>query len=431
MIDQLFEYIKSNPQEVMFQAVLSVAVVILVAVAATIRINQYRYRKHQGFGRKYFESEAFDKSIEELKIARKLAEKPISGKKRDRERTSSLLAEVAIVASRWDEAIQALTECITIAPEKMEYHVSLVENYLRVEKSDLAREALDKALQLITPAKLDELAKERVYAITRNREDEGIGQELARLEGSMAVCRSERLDRLEILNPDFEGRRFILEGLLQGEEDAINLAKFYIRGYILEKNRLEKGGAEEKGEEVETQNAGQEEGILAEEQTPKRMEIQEAQEEPAQVYREPHLMKARETLDGLETEPESSAFYTLSAFLSAEEGNPKAAEESYKKAVALDPQHSEAYYRLALLCVDKFDDPERAIGNLRNAVESNPAFAAAHHNLALLLMGSGEDTWEVKHHLGEAMKIDSRFSEVYYNLGLLLARKDFKAFFLG
>ncbi|VFM95290.1 MAG: Tetratricopeptide repeat-containing protein [Candidatus Kentron sp. G] len=498
MIGQLLEYVKNNPQEVMFQAVLSVTVIIFVALAVTIWVNQYRYRKYYGLGKKHFQLGESGQSIQALKIARRLAKKPISGKKRDLERTSSLLAEVAISASEWNEAIQALTECIDISPEKTEYHVSLVENYLRAQKADQAREALEKALQLVPTAKVDELKREKIYPIARSRKDQEIEKELGKLEGAAAVCRSEKLGKLEILQPDFEGRRFILEGLIQAEQDNIDLAGFYIRQYILERNlpeadterderqadpsepeireleieereeidakEIEKEVREETPEEVEEAtrteaaraeeiqtgetNAAQIEAkeIEAEEieeeirQARPETKEQPAEEEHAQEYTEKEyeedrmsylLIKARKALDMLETDPRLPEFYTLSAFLSVEEGEPEVAGESYEKAIEIDPQHAQAYYDLALLCVDKFDDTQRAIENLRSAVQCNPEFAEAHHNLALLLLGSEETFAEVKHHLGEAMKSNPVFSEVYHDLALLLARKDFKEFLLG
>ncbi|NNJ84949.1 MAG: tetratricopeptide repeat protein [Gammaproteobacteria bacterium] len=466
MLALILDYIKNNPQQVMFLVALSVAVIVLIAFAITIWINQYRYRKHQGFGRKHFELREFDKSIDELKIAQRLAKKTLSGKKRDAESTSCLLAEVSIAATRWDEAIQALKECISISPDKMEYHVSLVENYLRAKEQNQAREALDVALRLVSPARIDELGKSRIHAMARIRHDENIGEELDKLTRAMAVVQSEMLDRLEILKPDFEGREFILEGLIEEEKDVIGLAKFYIRQYILEGNgaKVEEGveaETEAEPESEETEDVDQEtpddigaeaapvaEEQIAEEQTVEaRVEeeliediqeeispaqVEEIQEEQAEKYREEsYLIRARESLDMLELDPETAEFHTLSAFLSVEEGDPKAAEENYEKAIFLNPQYAEAYYDLALLCVDKFNDPERAIGYFRGALESNPAFAEAHHNLALLLLGSGENTLEVKHHLGEAIKINPRFSEVYHNVALLLAKKDCREFLLG
>nr|VFJ43154.1 MAG: Tetratricopeptide repeat-containing protein [Candidatus Kentron sp. FM]VFJ50113.1 MAG: Tetratricopeptide repeat-containing protein [Candidatus Kentron sp. FM]VFK08659.1 MAG: Tetratricopeptide repeat-containing protein [Candidatus Kentron sp. FM] len=491
MIGQLLEYVKNNPQEVMFQAVLSVTVIIFVALAITIWVNRYRYRKYYGLARKHFQLGEPDQSIQALKIARRLAKKPISGKKRDLERTSSLLAEVAISASEWDEAIQALTECIDIGPKKTEYHVSLVESYLRAQKVDQARESLDKALQLVPTAKVDELKREKTYPIARSRKDEEIEKELGKLQGTAAVSRSEKLDKLEILQPDFEGRRFILEGIIQAEQDNIDLAGFYIRQYILERNlpeadqktderqadpsEREIGGLdieereeievrEETPEEVEeairTEAARAEEiqtgetqaaqiqakEIGAEEiekeirQARPETEEQPAEEEHAQEYTEKEdeedrmshlLVKARKALDLLETEPRLPEFYTLSAFLSVEEGEPEVAGKSYESAIEIDPQHAQAYYDLALLCVDEFDDPQRAIENLRSAVQCNPEFAEAHHNLALLLLGSEETFAEVKHHLEEATKSNPVFSEVYHDLALLLARRDFKEFLLG
>ena len=473
MLTQLLEYVNNNPQEIMFQAVLSVAVIIIVALAATIWINQYRYRKHHGAGGKHFQSGDLDSAIRELRLARKLAKKTLSGKKRDVESTSRLLSEVAITGEKWDEAIASLTECIGIAPEKEEYHVSLVECYLQAGQYGNARESLEKALQLIRPVRLEELRKKRAHAVARDRRIEAIGRELADLTRSLAVCRSDRLDRLELLKPDFQGRKFILEGIAETEEDVIELAKFYTRQHILKKAPAEDKTIRDGFDDAEEWNLEPEEipeeiiqppeekeavmeerrddpqteaPLGAEEQEPSPAQEPDGAEEPVpsaapEEPEEPeelkeespvsYLAQAREALDSLELEPLSPEFYALSAFLSVEEGNIEAAEESFQQAISLDPQYAEAYYNLALLYVDRFDDLETAIGHFRSALESDPQFAEAHHNLALLLLGSGEDLFQVKHHMGEAIKLDPRFSEVYYNLALLLARKDYKEFLLG
>nr|VFJ87508.1 MAG: TPR repeat-containing protein [Candidatus Kentron sp. LFY] len=402
MFNQLSEYLKNNQQEIAIYGILFILAVIAV-VMAIIRINKYLYRKHYDFGRKHFELQEFDKSIQEFDIARKLAKKPLSGKKSDVENASFSLARVCIASSRWQGAVEALTECVEISPDKVQYHVSLVENYLRLGEGYQARESLDKGFDLISADAINELREERVHALARDGRNTEITKELGRLKSPMAVSESEELDKLEILKPDFEGREFILKGLAGGETDNLDLARLYIRQYMLDKASPLDAPEGEKGHGSEDESK----------------------------ERSPYLAKAREALEMLEVNPESAEFYCALAFLCEREGNPKLAEENYEKAITYNPQYAEAYYNLALLCVDELNDPERAVESLQNAIERDAEFARAHHNLALLLLGTGRNIEEVKHHFREAIRIVPLFSEVYWDLSLILAKRDFKEFLLG
>nr|VFK26318.1 MAG: Tetratricopeptide repeat-containing protein [Candidatus Kentron sp. MB]VFK35628.1 MAG: Tetratricopeptide repeat-containing protein [Candidatus Kentron sp. MB]VFK77486.1 MAG: Tetratricopeptide repeat-containing protein [Candidatus Kentron sp. MB] len=400
MFTQLSDYVKNNQQEIIIYVILSLLAILFI-VGFVIWINKYLYRKHHDLGCRCFESLEFDTAIQEFDIARKLAKRPLSGKKADMENTSALLAQACIASSRWEEAIDALMECARISPAKAEYHLSLVENYLRTGEYPLARESLDKAFALVSSDAVEALREENLYAITRNSKDKEVMERLTWLKNSLAVSESEELDKLEILKPDFEGREFILEGLADSEQDDLNLAKFYIRQYLLEKN-------EAIGKESGRESA--------------KSETRE------QVS---YLTKAGGALARLEATAESAEFYNALAFLAIQGGDSKRAEENYEKAIEYEPQYAETYYNLALLCLDAFNDTERAISNFENAIERNPELAKAHHNLALLFLGSGRSMEEVKHHFQKAIRINPLFSEVYWDLALILARKDFKEFLLG
>nr|VFK78787.1 MAG: Tetratricopeptide repeat-containing protein [Candidatus Kentron sp. SD] len=401
MFNHLSEYLKNNQQEIIIYGILSLLVVIAVA-AMIIQINKYLYRKHYNFGRKHFESREFEQSIQELDIARKLAKRPLSRKKSDLENASFQLAQACVASSKWEDAIEALTECVDINPGKIKYPVSLVENYLRVGDDYRAREFLDKAFHLIPSGAVDEIRRERIHSIMRDAENTEIMEKLRRLRAPAAVSESENLDKLEILKSDFEGREFILKGLASSEKDYVNLAILYIRQYILEKN----GSINEAEGESDQEEIGIRDLV-------------------------PYLAKAKETLEMLEVNAESAKFYNILAFLSAQEGNPKLAEENYEKAITCDPQYAETYYDLGLLCFDELNDTERAIENFENAIQRDSELAKAHHNLALLLLASGRNIEEVKHHFEEAIRINSLFSDVYWDLAIMLAKRNFKEFLLG
>nr|VFJ66581.1 MAG: Tetratricopeptide repeat-containing protein [Candidatus Kentron sp. FW] len=409
MFNEMLDYIKNNQQEIIIYLVLSLLAVIFL-VGIIIWINKYLYRKHHDFGCKHFELEEFDKAIQEFNIAVKFARKTLSGKKSDVENTSFLLAQAYIASSNWEQAIAALTECIGISPNKTKYHIHLVENYLREERPYQARESLDKAFSLVSIDAINEIREKKIHAMMRDTKNPEIAEKLSGLKTPMAVSESEELDKLEILKPDFEGRRFILEGLAGDEPSSLNLAKLYIRQYILEKN----------GFMDESRDLEEEEG-----------KEQKEEEQKKDSHRIPYLTKAREALEMLEVNAESAEFYNALAFLSVQKEDAKAAEENYERAIMYNPQYADTYYNLALLCLDKLNDPERAIENFRNAIERDAELAKAHHNLALLLLGSGGNTVEAKHHLSEAIRINPIFSEVYWDLALILAKKEYKEFLLG
>ena len=68
-------------------------------------------------------------------------------------------------------------------------------------------------------------------------------------------------------------------------------------------------------------------------------------------------------------------------------GDLSEAEESYRKALALDPQDSGALYNLALLIQD--ERPREALRSLRQAVEIEPRSAWAHYAIGVLHQGAG------------------------------------------
>lgn len=70
--------------------------------------------------------------------------------------------------------------------------------------------------------------------------------------------------------------------------------------------------------------------------------------------------------------------------------DPKAAEASVRKAIALDPDHVEARTLLAWIESDIHGDFDAAIAEYRKVVELRPDFAQAHNNLGVALKRKGE-----------------------------------------
>jgi Flp pilus assembly protein TadD len=110
-----------------------------------------------------------------------------------------------------------------------------------------------------------------------------------------------------------------------------------------------------------------------------------------------HLQKA------LEAKPNNAeAAYYLG--LANEKTNDRAgAEESYKKAIAIDPKLVDAALNLAALYLDEPARPDEAIAVLTRALEHAPDQAALHQNLALAY-GLKRDVANASKHYEAALK---------------------------
>ena len=136
-------------------------------------------------------------------------------------------------------------------------------------------------------------------------------------------------------------------------------------------------------------------------------------------------------------------------------GNAKAAAESYRKAIELNPHDAKLHYNLSL-ALDKLGDfaserkelektvelgPNVAVAQnqlgllalhaeqqaeaekrFKKALESNPTFSEAQSNLGVLYSQQGKNA-EAASLFQQAIKSDPKYSKAYVNLGLLLAQQ--------
>ncbi|MGC2194138.1 MAG: tetratricopeptide repeat protein [Terriglobales bacterium] len=102
-------------------------------------------------------------------------------------------------------------------------------------------------------------------------------------------------------------------------------------------------------------------------------------------------------------------------------GNPKAAAESYRKALQLNPRDAKLHYNLAL-ALDKLGDFPLEQEELERAVELDPEVGVAQNQLGLLALRSGRQA-EAEKRFQAALAADPTFSEAQSNLGVLFSQQ--------
>jgi tetratricopeptide (TPR) repeat protein len=106
-------------------------------------------------------------------------------------------------------------------------------------------------------------------------------------------------------------------------------------------------------------------------------------------------------------------------YLSA--GNPKAAAESYGKALQLSPRDAKLHYNLSL-ALDRMGDFASERKALESALQLDPSLAVAQNQLGLLALRSGQQA-EAEWRFKKTLAIDSTFSEAQSNLGVLYSQQ--------
>jgi tetratricopeptide (TPR) repeat protein len=106
-------------------------------------------------------------------------------------------------------------------------------------------------------------------------------------------------------------------------------------------------------------------------------------------------------------------------YLSA--GNAKAAAESYRKALQLNPRDAKLRYNLSL-ALDKLGDFASERQELERTVGLNPNIAVAQNQLGLLALRSGRPA-EAEQHFRKTLEIDPTFAEAQSNLGVLYSQQ--------
>ena len=102
-------------------------------------------------------------------------------------------------------------------------------------------------------------------------------------------------------------------------------------------------------------------------------------------------------------------------------GNPKAAAESYRRVLQLNPHNAKLHYNLSL-ALDKLGDLPSEQRELERAVELDPKLGVAQNQLGLLALRSGKQA-EAEKRFTSALAADPTFSEAQSNLGVLYSQQ--------
>jgi tetratricopeptide (TPR) repeat protein len=102
-------------------------------------------------------------------------------------------------------------------------------------------------------------------------------------------------------------------------------------------------------------------------------------------------------------------------------GNAKAAAESYRKALQLNPQDPKLHYNLSL-ALDKLGDFAFERKELERAAKLDPSLAVAQNQLGVLALRSGQHA-EAELRFKKTLAIDPTFAEAQSNLGVLYSQE--------
>jgi tetratricopeptide (TPR) repeat protein len=102
-------------------------------------------------------------------------------------------------------------------------------------------------------------------------------------------------------------------------------------------------------------------------------------------------------------------------------GDARAAAESYRKALQLNPRDAKLHYNLSL-ALDKLGDLDSEQRELSRSIELDPDLAVAQNALGLLALRSGQQA-EAEKRFKKTLAIDSTYSEADSNLGVLYSQQ--------
>jgi tetratricopeptide (TPR) repeat protein len=130
------------------------------------------------------------------------------------------------------------------------------------------------------------------------------------------------------------------------------------------------------------------------------------------------VAEARTELErAVETQPDLHAAWNLLGSVLAAQGDARA-EQAYRRALTLKPDHPETHYNLGVLFLER-GRLDEAIACNRKAVTLRPGFVAAHNNLANALRARGRVD-EALAHYAKAVELEPRFADGWSNFGAAL-----------
>ena len=110
------------------------------------------------------------------------------------------------------------------------------------------------------------------------------------------------------------------------------------------------------------------------------------------------------------------------ARLFAEQGNPAAAVDGYRRAIVTNPDNPRFRLDLASLYLERLNKPDDAVSVLRDLVKRQPGLAVAHLNLGLACSAAGRHEESVRA-ITEATRLDTTNPFAFHALGLILLKQ--------
>lgn len=137
----------------------------------------------------------------------------------------------------------------------------------------------------------------------------------------------------------------------------------------------------------------------------------------AQTQNKPE--RAREWMaNAVAAAPGKPAILQAQARLLVEQGNPAAAVDSYRKAIAAHPEVHQIRLDLAALYLERLKKPAEAVAVLRDLLKLNPSSPEANLSLGLALSADGKMEQAIKS-LNEATRLDPNNPLASHALGLV------------
>jgi tetratricopeptide (TPR) repeat protein len=123
----------------------------------------------------------------------------------------------------------------------------------------------------------------------------------------------------------------------------------------------------------------------------------------------------------LRANPEDPDANNLLGVVESARGGYQAAEQFFRKALALQTDHEEAHHNLANLLAARRDYPQAAY-HFQQAIAASPAYAEAHYRFGLLLLAAGAVD-RAQHEIEAAVRFKPGLAEAHRDLGDILAAK--------
>jgi len=150
--------------------------------------------------------------------------------------------------------------------------------------------------------------------------------------------------------------------------------------------------------------------------------IEELREQGTAAYRSGNYAQAELIWRRVINQKPDSVAYVWLGLALYDQGKLPEAEQSYRRALQLDPEYALAHNNLGLALYDQGKLPE-AVQSYRRALQLDPEYAVAHNNLGVALRQQGKLP-EAVQSFHRALQLDPEYASPYVGLGNALRQQD-------